>query len=348
MKTTFIRWILASFAALLFYVSDLRSAEDSFARQTSVHGKGEYVDSPDGRIYYEREGNGPAIFLVAGGPGGSHASFHPWFSELAKQYAVIYFDNVGRGRSDRLKDASRYTVERDADDIEVLRQKLGFEKLILIGHSYGGMPAMAYALRRPDRVERLILSDSAVSADEWQLNIDNCNHYVQLHYPEIWGQLLALRAKGVKSSASAYENLYGSALKNVYWFNPEAKSKMIRSTDPQDALNGNVYLAMLGDDPEWTVGGTIKNFDPRASLKNVKIPTLVTVGRSDEVCPPIVARDLRASFPAENSRLVVFERSGHRPWVEESEKWFLLVGKFLENGAAAVPDDSAQAARKGD
>src|SRR4051794_38907193 len=69
-----------------------------FQCDVPIHGNGDYVASPDGRIYYEREGEGPPIVLVAGGPGGSHASFHPWFSRLADAHTVIYFDNIGRGR----------------------------------------------------------------------------------------------------------------------------------------------------------------------------------------------------------------------------------------------------------
>src|SRR2546423_7907861 len=100
-----------------------------------IHGHGEYINTPDGKIYYEQEGQGPIVILVAGGPGGPHTSFHPFFSRLASDHTVVYFDNIGRGRSDQLKDPKRYTVWRDAEDIEQLRRALGADKIDVIGHS---------------------------------------------------------------------------------------------------------------------------------------------------------------------------------------------------------------------
>ena len=150
----------------------------------ALHGHGRYVPTPDGRLYYESEGKGSPVVLVAGGPGGSHASFHPWFSRLAAEHTVIYFDNIGRGRSDRLKNPKRYTVERDADDIEALRKALGYRKISVLGHSYGGMPALAYALKYPTHCARLVLSDTLDSADAWQQNIDSCNFNSSTRFPK--------------------------------------------------------------------------------------------------------------------------------------------------------------------
>src|SRR5437762_8913996 len=134
------------------------------------------------------EGVGPVIIIVAGGPGGGHSSFHPFFSKLAKDHTVVYFDNIGRGRSDRLVNLKQYTVQRDAEDIEVLREKLGQDKITILGHSYGGMPALAYAEKYPEHIARLILSDTLHSARGFQQNIDSCNAFEQRQYPEVWAQ----------------------------------------------------------------------------------------------------------------------------------------------------------------
>ena len=133
-----------------------------------IHGHGRYITTPQGRIYYETEGHGPPIVLVAGGPGGSHAAFHPWFSRLAAHHRVIYFDNLGRGRSDRLRDPKKYTIERDIEDIEALRVALKLKTITLLGQSYGGMPALAYALKYPELTDHLILSDTILGAKGFQ------------------------------------------------------------------------------------------------------------------------------------------------------------------------------------
>ncbi len=189
------------------------------------HGHGDFVATPDGRIYYEREGAGPALILVPGGPGGTHANFHPWFSRLAAKYTVIYFDNLGRGRSDRLKDPKRYTVERDAEDIEALRQALGFERITVLGHSYGSMPALAYAVKYANRLDRLILNGSVQSGPGWQHNIDSANQLVRTQFPEILDQLMALRVQGIESGDPRYRKLYGEAEGDMYWFNLDDRAK---------------------------------------------------------------------------------------------------------------------------
>jgi proline iminopeptidase len=296
--------------------------------EVPIHGHGSYVSTPQGRIYYETEGHGPAIILVAGGPGGSHASFHPWFSRLAVDHTVVYFDNLGRGRSDRLADPSKYTVWRDADDIEALRSALGFDRITVLGHSYGGMPAVAYAVRYGAHLDRLILSDTLHSAEGFQENIDSCNFNARTRFPEVWEKLMAMRRQGVKTGTEAYEDLYGTATDDLYWYDPANAAKMFHSGDPADGANGAIYLAMLGNDPEWVVGGTMKSFDPRRQMRTITAPTLVCVGRYDRVATPKVALELSRLIP--NARLVVFEKSGHRPWVEETDAYFTTVTGFLD------------------
>lgn len=293
----------------------------------SYHGKGEAIPTKDGRLYYEKTGSGPVVVMVAGGPGGSHASFHGFFERLAKSHTVVMFDNLGRGRSDRLKDKRKYTVERDADDIEALRKHLGVEKISIIGHSYGGMPAIAYACKYPKSLDRVVLSDTLHSGQAFQQNIDSCNFNAANQFPEKWEQLTAMRRRGVKTSSDEYGNLYGDCIGALYWYDENNGTKMWRSGDPKDGSNNDVYLAMIGDDPEWKVGGTMKGWDWRGRFKNVKNPVLICVGRYDRVATPKVSFEMSKLFP--NSKLQVFEKSGHRPWVEEADTYFRAVEAFL-------------------
>lgn len=291
------------------------------------HGRGQTIETRDGKLYYETEGSGPVVVMVAGGPGGSHVSFHGFFNELAKEHTVVYFDNIGRGRSDRLKDPKKYTVWRDADDIEALRKALGVDKISVIGHSYGGMPAIAYAIRYPQSLDRLVLSDTLHSGEGFQQNIDSCNFTAQNQYPEIWAKLMEMRAKGVKSTAEEYGEIYGPAIGSLYWYDAANGTKMYRSNDPKDGGNDEVYRAMIGEDPEWKVGGTMKSFDPRKQMKEIEAKTLICVGRFDRVATPKVSYEMSQLIPG--SKLVIFPKSGHRPWVEEKESYFDAVTKFL-------------------
>ncbi|AMP12993.1 esterase family protein [Collimonas pratensis] len=310
------------------------SPETSAKTGIEMHGKGQFAPSRYGKIYYETEGAGSPVFLIAGGPGSSHASFHPWFSRLAAEHTVVYLDNIGRGRSDRLdpKRASEYTVERDAEDIEALRIALGYDRISLLGHSYGGMPALAYALKYPQHVAKLVLSSTMLNAHSWQQNIDSVNFTARNQFPEIWQQLMQLRAHGVKSSAPEYGKLYGETELDIYWRDPDMESKLYSSGDPADAANSDVYLSFIGQDPEWQVGGTMKHYDPRPRMSAFTVPTLVAAGRYDRVGTPRIASEIKAALPAASSRMVVFERSGHRPWVEETDAYFSLLKEFFQSG----------------
>jgi proline iminopeptidase len=294
-----------------------------------IHGRGQFVTTAHGRLYFEVEGKGPPVILISGGPGGSHASFHPWFSRLAGRFTVIYFDNIGRGRSDRLLPGTPYTVERDAEDVEALRSHLKLNRIHLIGHSYGGFVAQAYALTHPDRVGRLVLSSTSHGAASFQENIDNSNHHTRHQYPEIWDRLMALRARDMTSAAKEYADLYDEAEGDLLWYSTDAAKRVFRSGQDVDAFNRDVYLAMLGNDPEWVVGGTIAGLEFRPRLAQLRMPVLICVGRFDRITTPKMARELEASLPAPTTRLIVFERSGHRPWLEEADRYFGEVQRFL-------------------
>ncbi len=288
------------------------------------------VATPDGELYYEIHGSGPPIIMVAGGPGGPRTSLMPEFDRLATDHSVIYFDNIGRGRSSVLPAGKKHSPIRDAEDIERLRTALGLEKIVLIGHSYGGYPALAYATRHADRLERLVISSSGHSAQSWQRNVDNINRFVENQYPEVWAQLLALRAKGVASCGDEYQKIYTEPIAQLYWHD-QAKAALRKSvsTDPRDKFHREVYCNMLGKDAEIKVGGAMASFDVRPALRKVHVPTLITSGRYDPVCMPKVATEIRDAFPKGVAKLRIFENSSHRPWVEETDVYFKELAEFL-------------------
>src|SRR5690349_1551231 len=89
-----------------------------------THPPGQFVRVGGAKLWVETEGEGDPVVLIAGGPGCSHGYFHPFFSDLAAHHRVIYFDALGRGKSDRAKKTSDYTLERDVADVEGLRRAL--------------------------------------------------------------------------------------------------------------------------------------------------------------------------------------------------------------------------------
>src|SRR5215831_18505588 len=126
-----------------------------------------------------------------------------------------------------------------------------------------------------------------------------------------------MRKKGMLSSADEYQDLYDTATDNIRWYDVKNEERMFHSSDKADAFNMDVYIGFMGDDPEWKVGGTIKRYDPSATMQRMKTPTLICVGRFDRVAMPSIAGEIHRLIA--DSSLVIFEKSSHSPWVEETD-----------------------------
>lgn len=289
------------------------------------------VQTPQGRLRYEMLGDGPPVIAIAGGPGTSLRSLGHALDGLADRHCVIYFDNLGRGLSDPLPNGARHSPERDADDVEALRRALGLQRIALFGHSYGGYPALAYAARHADQLTHLVLSSTGYQAASWQSNIDSVARFAHTQYPDIWAQLQALSARGVRSSQPAYSALFDKIdVEALYWYDRSHQALRRPPADPRERFRSDVYLAMLGDDPEVRVGGSLAGFDGSAALQRLPCPLLISSGRQDRIALPLVAAEMAALGPQGRTRWVVFERSGHFPWIEEPDAFLQALRSFLE------------------
>jgi proline iminopeptidase len=290
-----------------------------------------FIESSDSvKIYYQQEGEGEPLVLIAGGPGDSHTYFKPYFDKFAKKFTVIYFDARGRGRSSKPAGAA-YSVEKDVEDLENLRQQLGYKKLNILGHSYGGIVAESYALAFPDKVTRLILCSTFHSAEGWQDNIDNCNRHIQQSYPDVWTKLMVLRQR-MTSNTKEWRSAYDPCIGNLYWFDVTKKKKYqekyqkLRSAE--DEFAEDVYYTIIGNDPDFQVNGSMKDLDLRRQLRSLSVPALVLCGRADRIATVKQAMEIQEAIP--QSRIYMFEKSGHLPFVEQNKKFIETVFQFLK------------------
>jgi proline iminopeptidase len=292
--------------------------------QEIKHPAGFYAEVNGARLWCETEGTGEPVLLIPGGPGNSHTYFHPWFSELAKKYKVIYFDAFGRGKSTRAKDSTEYTFNRDIEDIEGLRKALGIKKWTLLGHSYGGMVAQAYAIKYPGSVNKLVISNSFYSGEMWQANDDNSNYEMRNQYPEMWDTLMNIRNKGFSSSSQQHQDAYRIPSGLLYFYDASNSSKV---TSDSLIMNPIVYYTLVGYDGDFIIGGDVSKLDFRRDLKNLKMPVLIIQGRFDRVAIPRLGIKYKEYAP--QAKFVIFEKSGHNPYIEEKEKYFELLNNFL-------------------
>jgi proline iminopeptidase len=276
--------------------------------------KGQLFDGPGGKLYYEvlGSGNDTPLVLVNGGPGFDHTYLHTstaW-DALAKSRRIVFYDQRGNGRSAPLKPGQSCTLADQLDDLEALRAHLGFEKVDMLGGSWGGFLSIAYAARHPERISHLILVDSA--APKWS---DTIFLFDQV-FPETTEREAAgafARELGAKAADDALIREYLSMI----FYSPEKREAFLAQVGP-GAYNKEVNQKVTAD---------LARFDLNPEIQKFLFPTLVITGRYDMNVAPLVAYRIHKNIPG--SRFVAFERSSHLPFTEEPEAFARTLEEFL-------------------
>lgn len=279
-------------------------------------------------INIETLGKGDPVFFLAGGPGNSHDYMQGNFGHYYKTHQVVFVDLLGRGLSEDAKDKKEYSIENDVHIVNEVRKALKLDKIILVGHSYGTVVAQAYALKHTNHTKKMVLINGFHSGEMWQANCDSYNHYAKTHFPEKWQKIDSLRALGYVSSDPIFSDVYASfPTKYVYYHNTQLKQKVPKSK--HRGWSSDVYYQIIGRDGDFFVSGSMIDTDFRRELKNLEIPTLIIAGRYDGVSTPEYAIQYKQYMP--QAQFVMFENSGHNPYLEEPEKFYSLLDTFLSS-----------------
>ena len=271
-------------------------------------------------------GTGDPLCIISGGPGSAHVGMRR-LDSLSTTNTLVYYDAFGRGKSDTAEDVKDYTLQRDIEDLDMLRQQMGFEKINVFGHSYGTVVAQGYAIQYPENLDHLILSAPFHSTSMWQENDDNYNREIKTNYPEVWDTLTVIRNQGYKSSDSLHQAIYGRVPYGfLYAYNPDNFVSRGRSTYP-NRFNTELYYQMVGEDGDFILDSDIGHFDYRDNLKDLTMPILIVAGRFDRVAVPWMMVKYKQYCP--QAEFYLFEKSGHNTFIEEPEKTFRLIREFL-------------------
>jgi proline iminopeptidase len=253
------------------------------------------------------------LIVVNGGPGLSHAYMmqNDLWQRVAAHRLVILYDQRGTGASKHVHANAPQSMEAQVADLDAIRGALSLERIAVLGDSYGGMIAMAYAAAHPEHVARLILSDSA--SPSWQGMV----HLLPQVFPdrEEQGDADGKRLAG-DPEAAAQAGLVNHMRMLFY------------STELRDA-----YVAHMGDlGFVPAVGAAVQkateNLDLTAKLAGFHFPTLVISGRYDMNVAPLTAWRMAHAIPG--AQIVFFEKSGHLPAYEEPDKYRDVLAAFLK------------------
>lgn len=291
---------------------------------------GTYYNINGAKIYTVTVGKGQPVFIIPGGPGGAHPGYRILDSlTVNNNIQLIYFDAFGRGKSDTAKEIKEYTIQRDINDLEELRKAMHFDKIAVLGHSYGSVVAQGYAIQYPQHVSHLIIANGFHSYLMWQENCDNSNHEIKVNYPEVWDTLMILREQGFISQDEICQNVYSRVPYGfLYAYNPERFISRAKSRKAYpNSFNTKLYYQMVGKDGDFLVTNDIGSFDYRRKLAGLKMPVLVIAGRYDRVAVPWMQIKYKEYCP--QAQFVMFENSGHNPQVEEKEAYYKLLKDFL-------------------
>ena len=280
-----------------------------------------YVKALGFRLFYRTYGKPTkgTVLCLHGGPGATH-DYLLSLEDLAQfGYRVVMIDQLGCGKSDRPRGTSLYTIPHNVEEVEAVRAALRLGKVHLMGSSYGGALAIATALKYQRRLKSLVITGGLVSVP---LTVREMRRLVGRLPPKVRATISKYEALG------DYENpRYLAAVTEFYRRHvcrlPVWPREVVYSFDH---ISKPVYYTMNGPN-EFTIIGTIKDWDVTDQLPRIRLPTLVTVGRYDEVTPR-VAREIHDGI--RGSRLVQFEKSAHLAMWEERARYIEVVRNFLD------------------
>jgi len=273
------------------------------------------------RVNGPLDGPRPPLLTVHGGPGGSHAALLPALP-LAHERAVILYDQLDSGLSERPGNPANWVVARFASEIDAIRAALGLDRVHLLGHSWGGTVALEYAARRPPGLASIILQGPLISTRAWMEDAaalrallpadvqatldacegatppprDRCDAATEAFYARFW------RLRPPPAWQTAYEKAYNQA------------------------LNHAVYEAMWGLN-EFRATGSLADYDGEALLARIAAPALFLLGDSDEIRPDTARRFAAAT--GSGAEVAIVPDAAHRIQSDQPGLYVAAIDRWL-------------------
>jgi proline iminopeptidase len=275
---------------------------------------------PGGKIWYKVTGTGKGlpVVLLHGGPGGSSYYLKP-FEDLGTDRQVIRYDQLGGGKSDMITDTTMFTIDHFVKELDSLRSYFGIKKWNVFGHSWGTILAIEYYRAHPDYVASLIFGSAVFDIPAYALLAKQ----LLTTLPDSLQQAI----EKAEAAGNYQDPLYQAAMNQFY------SLYLVRNATQADLdsswanFNTELYSYMQGPS-EFTITGTLKNYNSTSFLSKIKVPTLFTVGEFDEVGPEIV-KSFADKVPA--SRYVLFPGSAHMTSLDVREENLKVVRNFLNS-----------------
>ncbi|MFI2241089.1 proline iminopeptidase-family hydrolase [Streptomyces chrestomyceticus] len=276
------------------------------------------ISAPGGKVWYRRTGSGGVpLLLVHGGPGYPSDPLSGAFAPLAQEREVIWYDQLGVGRSDPIDDISLLTVDRFLDELGAVCEGLGLERPHIYGHSWGAMLGLQYAAERGPDWTSLVCANGLASVPRFEREVRDL-------MAKLPGNVLD-RTYGRELRGETDDPDYRKAQEEYLRACVLRTSAM--SLDPE-LMSWTTFRTMIGH-ADYHVTGILKDWDIFGTLERIQVPTLVLGGEFDE-CVPAHLADIAARIP--DSEHVTQPGAAHMGFLEQGplrEAYVCLVRDYL-------------------
>ncbi|OBF56337.1 proline iminopeptidase [Mycobacterium sp. 852002-50816_SCH5313054-b] len=277
------------------------------------------VPVPGGKVWFTRVGSGPGLplLVVHGGPGLPHDYLNS-LERLADEREVVFWDQLGCGKSRRPSDTQLWTMERAVAEMDAVVKALGLARFHVFGNSWGGMLAQQYALDVASGAVSLTISNSIASIPEFSNMVARLKSELD---PATQSAIDRHEVAGTTYSAE-----YQAAIRT--WNETYLCRVRPWPRELEEAFRNmgtDVFETMFGPS-DFHIVGTIRDWDVFDRLGEITLPTMVLAGRYDE-CVPEHAWEMHQRIPG--SRFELFEASAHMPFIEEPDKFDSVMREFL-------------------
>jgi proline-specific peptidase len=267
---------------------------------------------------YDEDQSGTPLFVVHGGPGFPHNSLNNTAKLAENGYPVVLYDQLGCGLSDRPSDKSLWVVETFIEELNELRKHLGFEKINLLGQSWGGSLVMEYCLKYGEYVDKLIIHSPLIDSKLWVEEADKLKDQL----PDEQGTRMRQLEQSGDTDNDEYRKL-SDLFDETFVMRVKPKPQ-----DYYDTINGaglDVYHTMWGPSEAFATGN-LRDWSVIDRLQGIEQQTLLISGKLDEATPKQM-QIIADNIP--DVKWELFENSSHCSNLEEPDKYLQTVTSFL-------------------
>ena len=271
------------------------------------------------QLYYEIIGKGAPLFVLHGS-GGSYRYFLPYMEALSDEYQLFFYDQRGTGLSDGHLDLAAISIDQFVEDLEALRAAFGFEKISLMGHSWGAIIALAYALKYQAHLEHLILVDSIPVNNKFAIEFSETyqQRFQRLSADEQQELTTTCTRPGTELSPKVLDEC--NQLDAQLRFYDPAKAPVDLAMDENTLKNAATVNSLM------RISFNKMQHDIETQLPAIHVPTLIIHGDFDPI-PLKSSEYLHEQIP--ESQIVIIIEAGHFPFIEQPEQFVAALRSFL-------------------